>query len=95
MASGKGFEIYKDKIPMLDVTKKVCREFKIDPLRLISSGSMLITSSDGVGLVKKLNECGIDAVVVGKICEDNKILIDGEKKVMVEPPKRDELFNIQ
>ena len=30
-----------------------------------------------------------------KICEDNKILIDGEKKVMVEPPKRDELFNIQ
>lgn len=49
MASNKGFKIFKEKIPMLDITKKVCEEFKIDPLRLISSGSMLITTKNGTG----------------------------------------------
>ena len=34
MASNKGFIIYEDKIPMLDVTKKIVSEFKINPLRL-------------------------------------------------------------
>ena len=95
MACGKGFKIYKDKIPMLDITKKVCNEFKIDPLRLISSGSMLITVSDGNGLVERLKEHGIESSVIGKICEKEKILMDGNNKILVEPPKRDELFNIQ
>lgn len=95
MACGRGFKIYKDKIPMLDITKKVCNEFKIDPLRLISSGSMLITVSDGNGLVERLKEFGIEASVIGKICEKENILIDGSKEFSVDPPKRDELFNIQ
>lgn len=95
MACGRGFKIYKDKIPMLDITKKVCNEFKIDPLRLISSGSMLITVSDGNGLVERLKEFGIEASVIGKICEKETILIDGSKEFLVDPPKRDELFNIQ
>lgn len=95
MACGKGFKIYKDKIPMLDITKKVCNEFKIDPLRLISSGSMLITVSDGNGLVERLKEFNIDASIIGKICDKNNILVDGGNEIIVDPPKRDELFNIQ
>ena len=35
----EGFKIYKDKVPVLDITKKICEEFKIDPLRLISSNT--------------------------------------------------------
>jgi len=95
MASNTGFKIYKDKIPMLDITKKVCEEFKIDPLRLISSGSMLITSKDGGVLVKELKENGIDARVIGKICRQGGILVDKGNEINVEPPKRDELFNIK
>ena len=95
MACGMGFKIYKDKIPMLDITKKICSEFKIDPLRLISSGSMLITVSDGDKLVERLKEFDIEASVIGKICEKENILIDGDNEFLVDPPKRDELFNIQ
>lgn len=94
-ASNKGFIIYNDKIPILDVTKKVCDEFKIDPLRLISSGSMLITTSSGKDLIKKLNEHGIEASIIGKIIEKGGILVDGKKEIVVDPPKRDELFNIK
>ena len=95
MASNKGFKIFKDKIPMLDITKKVCEEFKIDPLRLISSGSMLITTKNGEELIKKLKEKGIDASIIGKICEKGGILVDKDNEINVEPPKRDELFNIK
>lgn len=95
MASNKGFIIYNDKIPMLDVTKKVCDEFKIDPLRLISSGSMLITTSNGREVIKKLNEHGIEASIIGKIIEKGGILVDRNQEIIVEPPKRDELFNIK
>ena len=94
MASNKGFKIFKEKIPMLDITKKVCMEFKIDPLRLISSGSMLITTKNGGGLIKLLNESGIEASIIGKICESGALLIDDDIEIEVEAPKRDELFNI-
>lgn len=95
MASNKGFKIYKDKIPVLDITEKVCQEFKIDPLRLISSGSMLITTKNGEKLVRKLNEAGISASLIGKVCEEGGILVDKGKEINVEAPKRDELFNIK
>ena len=95
MASNKGFKIYKDKIPMIDITKKVCEEFKIDPLRLISSGSMLITTKNGEELLKKLKLNGISAAIIGEICESDGILVENEKEIKVEPPKRDELFNIK
>jgi hydrogenase expression/formation protein HypE len=95
MASNKGFKIFKDKIPMFDITKKVCAEFKIDPLRLISSGSMLITTKNGEELVKQLREKGIDASIIGKISEQGGVLVDKENEINVEPPKRDELFNIK
>jgi hydrogenase expression/formation protein HypE len=95
MASNKGFKIFKDKIPMFDITKKVCAEFKIDPLRLISSGSMLITTKNGEELIKQLREKGIDASIIGKISEQGGVLVDKENEINVEPPKRDELFNIK
>jgi len=95
MASNKGFKIFKDKIPMLDITKKVCEEFKIDPLRLISSGSMLITTEKGNELIKELRENGIDASIIGTISEEGGVLVDKDKELNVEPPKRDELFNIK
>lgn len=95
MASGKGFEIYDDKIPMLDITKKVTKEFSIDPLRLISSGSMLVTVPDGKKAEEVLKMSGINSKVIGKVTKSKGILISNGVKLEVEEPKRDELFNIK
>lgn len=95
MASNTGFEIYEEKIPLLDVTKKIADEFKIDPLRLISSGSMLITIKDGNKLVEKLKDEGIESTIIGKVTEEKGILVSNGVKIEVEEPKRDELFNIK
>lgn len=95
MASNKGFEIYKDKLPVLEVTKKVAREFSIDYLRLISSGSMIITARDGNKIINELSNRGINAKIIGKITKSRGILVANGVKLEVEEPKRDELFNIK
>ncbi|MDS0528525.1 AIR synthase family protein [Clostridium sp. SHJSY1] len=95
MASNTGFIVYEDKIPIQDSTRKISKEFSIDPLRLISSGSMLITSDRGEKLVIALEKEGIKASVIGKVTKSKGILVANGVELIVEEPKRDELFNIK
>lgn len=91
-ASKAGFNIFADSIPLTAVSSKICSRFNIDPLRFISSGSMLITAAHGEKLIKILGENGIKATIIGKITKDKGILVNSDKKVEVPPPERDELF---
>lgn len=92
--SGLGFKIYKDKLPITNITQKLCDLFNIDPLKFISSGSMLITCRNGQKLVEKLKENGIKASLVGKIIKEGKILVENEKEIKIHSVERDELFKI-
>jgi hydrogenase expression/formation protein HypE len=94
-ASSIGFKIYKDKMPLSEVTKKVCSRLQVDPLRFISSGSMLITTDNGEELVKKLKQNGINASIIGNITRDKGILVESDIEYEVLPPERDELFTIE
>jgi len=92
-ASGCGAVVYKDKIPLQYETRIICECLGLDPLRLISSGSMLITCRDGHGLVKKLEESGIRSCIMGKITQNTScMLVDGEKTLMIDAPESDELY---
>lgn len=93
-ASNCGFKVYGDAMPISNVTQKVCKEFRVDPLRLISSGSMLITCSEGEALVELLRANHIEATIIGKITEQNGILINNNIEEEVLPPGSDELFKI-
>lgn len=94
-AAKVGFEINGETMPILNITNKVCEYFKIDPLRLISSGSMLITCKDGEKLVEILKENNIKSTVIGKIIEEeNKIIKYNDTIKEVCKPGRDELFKI-
>lgn len=94
-ASNTGFKIYMDKMPISDVTSKLCNIYNIDPLKLISSGSMLITTPNGNELVKLLKSKGIESCIVGKITKKNGILVKEKKEIEVNPPERDELFKFK
>jgi len=94
-ASNTGFIVYEEKMPISDITRKLCTHFKIDPLKFISSGSMLITAENGQEFVHLLNRCGIKASIIGKITEGKGILVNNNKiQNEVKPPERDELFLI-
>jgi len=68
-ASGKGFEVYEDRLMSEPETLEICRFFKIDPLRLISSGSLLITCLPEMTdkILSKLHSVDIKASSIGRI----------------------------
>lgn len=45
-ASGLGLEVFRDKIPILEETRKVCARWNLNSLGLIGSGSLLIGCTD-------------------------------------------------
>ncbi len=81
-ASGVGFEIDNDLIPMADVTRLICDTLQINPLELISSGSMLISCDreKAVHVIDELESAGVRAMIIGSVVSDSshrKIVIDG------------------
>lgn len=91
-ASEVGIEIFKDKLPILPETKAICNVFNIDPLGLISSGSMLICTPKGEETVAALKSKNIPAHIIGKIIENGKYIIADNKSYPIVPPERDELY---
>ena len=91
-SSGKGIDIYIDKIPVREVTKKICSFYGIDPYRLISSGSMLITASKGAELAKLLEKKRIPAAIIGRITEAGRNIIRNGNISLLNPPDTDEIY---
>lgn len=90
----KGVKIYKDAIPITDITREVCQILDIDPLRLISSGSMLMIANDKQLeiLEREFNNKDISFSVIGEVTEEGIYMVnDGNLKV-IEPPSSDELY---
>ncbi|NLO41219.1 MAG: AIR synthase [Ruminiclostridium sp.] len=95
-ASGCGAEIYKDSIPVLEVTKTICNYFNINPLKLISSGCMLIATESGPTLIEMLADQGVQATVIGKATEKrSRLLLTETGAVMIPSPKSDELYKVK
>lgn len=94
-ASEKGAMVYADRIPVLDETLKICNIYNIDPLRLISSGCMIITCKNGNELVRELERNGIKATVIGQITEGSeKRLVFKDGVVEIGEPLSDELYKV-
>lgn len=92
-ASNLGAEVDLKKIPIRQETIEICEFFDLNPYQLISSGCMLIGTKQGNALVEALEKEGIQAAVIGKIVEGNdKVVISGEERRFLEPPKSDELY---
>ena len=89
--TGVGATVYVDKIPVSELTKKVTTALKVNPLRLISSGSMLIVTANATEAIKALAEANIDATLIGEITLGDARLINKEniEIINVEP---DELY---
>lgn len=92
-ASQYGARIYKDKIPVLEETLQICSCLDIDPLKLISSGCMLIACKRGTELVELLLKNGINAGIIGEITEEREcIMVNGNKTLKIMQPESDELY---
>lgn len=92
--AGLGIEVYADKIPVLEETNIICNELGINPLRLISSGSMLIVCENDKEMINALKSEDIKATVIGKIVESEKVVINNCTVIPLEEPDTDELYKV-
>ena len=71
-ASGVGFDIDADSIPVLPVCKLFCEALGLDPLGLIASGSLLaaVSPDSADAALAALSGEGIDARIIG-VANDN------------------------
>lgn len=93
-----GAEVWIDKIPVEDVTKKICDRYDVDYLRLISSGCMMIMAAPDKKdeIISKIKDAGIDIVCIGEIKSREsgiKMNVQGEM-IEIAPPASDELYKV-
>ncbi|MDO4300057.1 MAG: AIR synthase family protein [Clostridia bacterium] len=92
--AGVGIEVYAHKIPVLEETAIICSRLGVNPLKLISSGSMLIVCENSEEMINALESEGIKATVIGKIVENDKIIINNSTVMPLEEPDTDELYRV-
>lgn len=83
-ASSVGVEVFLDRITVYDECRTLCKEFGLDPLGVIASGSLLLTASprDAYILREEFAKRKIDCTCIGRVVEKEK------KRVIVSPEGR-------
>ena len=90
-AANVGFQVYEKKILVPDETRKICAHFDVDPLQLISSGSLLIVAEEAktAEILGSLSRNGVQASMIGEVVEptSGRTLVTkaGEKTELVRP----------
>lgn len=95
-ASDMGIEVYEDNINIRRETVEICRALSINPIKLISSGVMIMSVSEDKKnlLIEAFDEKGIELTEVGKITDKERVIIkNGERRELL-PPDADELYKV-
>lgn len=90
MARGAGvrFDVVRDAAPVRPGVEAVCQAIDVDPWRVTSAGSLLITVApdDADAVVAALEERGTPAAIVGTVSEGDGVFMDGTR---VSKPQMD------
>jgi hydrogenase expression/formation protein HypE len=90
-AAKVGFQVYEKKILVPEETRRICAHFGVDPLQLISSGSLLVVAEEEKTdeIIGSLSGSGIQASIIGEVTEPSagrKLVTEaGEKTELVRP----------
>jgi hydrogenase maturation factor len=96
LASGLGFVMHESAIPVASETREVCSLFSLNPLKLIGSGSVLMSVGKGSeARVKKALEGVCRVTTVGEFTEAGRVLVrrDGSETKIDSAPE-DELWRL-
>ena len=98
VASGKGLRVFADRVPIFPETRAICHCLKIDPLRLIASGALLIGASDKTveKVVAALEREGIPVKEIAEVVpvNDGMQIESGDATLPLIPPDRDEIAKV-
>ncbi len=96
-ASGVGFRVDFEKIPIDNASREICNILDVNFMELISSGCMLLTcNSENVNSVlEAIQAVGIEATVIGRIISDSnhRVVIDSMDERALDRPITDALWD--
>lgn len=98
-ASKAGFTIHESRIPIREETRHVCAAFNLNPLRLMSSGCLLLAVEKRKvrAVLRKLARNHIPATVIGTVTSrraGRKLMkVDGDVQ-NIGPSERDEIYKV-
>jgi hydrogenase maturation factor len=97
-AGGVGLRIWKDKVPILEETRRFSEILGFDPFSLIASGSLLVVASANStqNVLRAYTQRGIRAAVIGEVTragEGIQVVKDGRESPLRVPP-RDEIARL-
>ncbi|MGC9349863.1 MAG: AIR synthase family protein [Anaerolineae bacterium] len=96
-AAGFGARVDRRALNFYPETVAICERLDLDPLGLIASGSLLIAAApeDADALKKSLREAGIEANVIGRVCEEPEVtLVDEAGEYQLPRFERDEIARL-
>ena len=98
-ASKVGFTVYASRIPIRPETDRICAVFGLDPLRLMSSGCLLIVADRRKSgkILRHLRTHAIPGNIIGKVTArtSGRKLVGGDGRVReIGPSERDELYRV-
>jgi hydrogenase expression/formation protein HypE len=93
-AIGKGIDLFEEKLPVLDITRRICDHLKVDVRKLISSGSMImvVPQERAHDLVHALEGIKIPATVVAEVTDAGIFSLSNGCRTQIESPGSDELY---
>jgi hydrogenase maturation factor len=98
-ASKVGFHIHESAIPIYPETENICSILHVNPLRLMSSGCLLIAADKprSKQIVQNLRRNRIPAHIIGAFTDrrrGRRLVMQSGREVEVGPQERDELYKI-
>ena len=98
-AADVGVEAQEEAIPVAPETRKICDVLKVDPLRLLSSGALIITAkpTKSIRIIDAITKIGVKATIIGKVTNARKgmkMLTHGGGEVPIKAVEQDELYRI-
>ena len=96
-AANVGFKVYEKEILVPEETRKICAYFEVDPLQLISSGSLLIVAEEEKTdeIISSLSRNGVQASKIGEVIEPalgRNLVTKAGKKIELVRPVSDHLW---
>ncbi len=96
-AANVGFRVYEERILIPEETRRICAYFEIDPLQLISSGSLLIVAKEEKTeeILDELSQNDICASVIGEVTKRNlgrKMVTKKREPINLVRPVSDHLW---
>ena len=97
-ASDLGIEVWAEKIPVAPATQVICLTLRLDPLKLMSSGTLLVAveRSKRWSVQKTLMKSPRKMTEVGKLTARSKgrVIVRRGKREALKPVSQDELYKL-